>query len=186
MDKYLIQPLPLMNVVIQEPIFISLFMNIPIILMYLCVCDEKRIMTYEYECCFFFSCNVWACLIRSVSVKTRHEPKIAIVCSCWGVLHIDRKSETFKFLNLLLWLCIKDKNATILASIWLDQSPSLETLDAFGDDSASSGVMELNKTVLHFLEICPHWGLVWRYEWCNSYPRVSTTQWKWKVLVFCL
>lgn len=23
------------------------------------------------------------------------------------------------------------------------------------------GVMELNKTVLHFLEICPHWGLVW-------------------------
>lgn len=60
------------------------------------------------------SCFLWMLLffflqrlsmLHQISVNA---PNIAKVCSSSGALHTDRKSEKLKFLNLFLWLRIKD------------------------------------------------------------------------------
>lgn len=120
-------------------------------------------------------------LIGSASVKTWHGPNTTNICSSRGMLHIDRKT----FLNLLGWPGIKGKHSTCVL-VWLHRSFALlgrwMILEAI---QRPHGVMVWNKTVLRDLEICPQWGLVWLCEWCNSCPRVTTTQDRRKVWVFC-
>lgn len=66
-------------------------------------CDILHKQLFFVNAAFFFLQRL--SMLHQISVNA---PNIAKVCSSSGALHTDRKSEKLKFLNLFLWLRIKD------------------------------------------------------------------------------
>ena len=71
---------------------------------------KKRHWPMSLGPAFFYV--IWACFIDLMTHAHTHISYLfrVNVCSSLHVLHNDRKIYLLKFLNLFLWLCLKDKH----------------------------------------------------------------------------